>query len=134
MHTLEGKKVFIIEDNPVFLNLLWTCMLKSGAQIESNVLGYDILDHLLESIPVDIILLDLNLRKGINGYDVFFKIRSHDALKHIPVVLVTASDWETEIPRAKACGLDGFIAKPINLVNFPSTVMRAIQGEKIWDV
>ncbi|HMU91360.1 MAG TPA: response regulator, partial [Anaerolineales bacterium] len=104
---LEGKKIFIIEDDPMSLSLISSCLLKHGARIEANALGFDIIDHLVESMPVDLIILDVNLRKNLPGYQVLENIRSMPSLYQVPVVMVTATDWEIALPKARAAGANG---------------------------
>jgi two-component system, cell cycle response regulator DivK len=84
------------------------------------------------TLPIDIILLDLMLRRGVSGYDIFDAIRADPELASIPVVAVSASDPEIEIPRAKSKGFAGFIGKPISLRDFPTQVAACINGEHLW--
>ena len=129
---LEGKKIFIIEDDPMSLSLISSCLLKHGARIEANTLGFDIIDHLVESMPVDLIILDVNLRKNLPGYQVLEHIRSKPLLCQVPVVMVTAADWEIALPKAKAAGANSFIAKPFNLTQFAAHIDRVLSGGQVW--
>jgi CheY-like chemotaxis protein len=129
---LEGKCIFIVEDDVVNLSVFTASLNISGARVERNVLGYDIVSHILECQPVDLILLDIMLRHGINGYDVYDKIRNAQALRHIPVVAITSLDPEEEIPKAKVKGFNGFIGKPIDVCDFPNHLGRVLNGERIW--
>ena len=129
---LEGKKIFIIEDDPMSLSLISSCLLKHGARIEANALGFDIIDHLVESMPVDLIILDVNLRKNLPGYQVLENIRSMPPLYQVPVVMVTATDWEIALPKAWAAGANGFIAKPFNLAHFAAHIDHVLSGGQVW--
>jgi len=114
-HILEGKRIFIIEDDLVNLSVLTVCLRESGAYVEQDVLGYGIVTHILESLPIDLIVLDIILRREVNGYAVYDDIRNNPKLKDIPVVVVTSLDPEIEIPKAKAMGINGFVGKPIDV-------------------
>lgn len=129
---LKRKKIFIIEDDPMSFNLISSCLRKHGARIEANTLGFDIIDHLVESMPVDLIILDVNLRKNLPGYQVLEHIRSIPLLRQVPVVMVTAADWEIALPKAKAAGANGFIAKPFNLAHFAAHIDRVLSGGQVW--
>jgi CheY-like chemotaxis protein len=89
-------------------------------------------DLLKRHLPVDIILLDLMLRNGVSGYDIFMELQKHEELAGIPVVAVSASDPAVEIPRARKLGFCGYISKPIKLVDFPAQIAACIAGEKLW--
>ena len=129
---LKGKRIFIIEDDIFNLNVFTVSLKGSGARIEQNTLGYDIVPHIAECLPVDLILLDIKLRGHINGYAVYDQIRNSYKLMHIPVVAVTSLDPEVEIPKTKVKGFNGFIAKPIAVRVFPDYIARALAGDKIW--
>ena len=133
---LLGKRIFIIEDDIVNLYVYSKCLSKNGASIFQDVLGYGyakgIVLHILECLPIDLIILDIMLRRGVNGYDVYDAIRANTSIQNIPVVAVTALDPETEIPKAKAKGLNGYISKPVNSVEFYNQIKTVLDGEKIW--
>lgn len=129
---LEGKCIFIIEDDAQNLSVFSIALRRSGAVVLQDVFEYDIVFHIVESLPVDLILLDITLGRGISGYDVYDQIRENDHLKNIPVVAVTSLDPETEIPKAKAKGMNGFVGKPIDVMQFPNILARVINGEKVW--
>ena len=133
---LQGKRIFIIEDDIVNLSLYSICMRKHGALIFQDVYGYGyskgIVDHILECLPIDLIILDILLRRGINGYDVYDAIRTNPRIRNIPVVAVTALDPETEIPRAREKGFNGYISKPVDSFEFPKQLKLVLGGQKIW--
>lgn len=82
--------------------------------------------------PPSVIFLDLALPKT-NGYEVLKKIRADEKLKGVLVIAVTAQDADTEIPKCKAAGFDGFIGKPISRARFPRQVRRILSGEPVWE-
>lgn len=69
----------------------------------------------------DLVLLDLNLPKK-NGLEVLEEIKSCDALKHIPVVILTASQAEEDIVRAYETHANCYLTKPIDLDQFYALV------------
>ncbi|MBC8506442.1 MAG: response regulator [Anaerolineales bacterium] len=129
---LKGKRIFLVEDNAMNIAIYSTSLRSHGAIIYKDVLGYGIVKHIVESLPIDIIVLDIMLRRGINGYDIFDLIRSEPKICSIPIVAVTSLDPETEIPKAKEKGFDGFISKPINSQEFPKQLASIMSGEKLW--
>ncbi|MBI5934822.1 MAG: response regulator [Chloroflexi bacterium] len=133
---LEGKRIFIIEDDVLNLAIFSACLRKSGAIIVEDVFGYGfahgVAAHISERLPVDLIVLDIMLRRGLNGYDVYNEIRKTPQMADIPIVVVTSLDSETEIPKAKARGLNGFISKPINASEFPGQLASIISGKSVW--
>ena len=74
----------------------------------------------------DLILLDLMLPKK-SGLEVLNDVKSNDALKHIPVVIMTASQAEEDRLQCDSLNVDGYINKPINMANFLKLVRRLKQ-------
>jgi len=79
------------------------------------------------------ILLDLMLARGNNGYDFFQAIRALPQFTYTPIVAVSATDASKGIPRAQADGFSGFIAKPIDSDLFPQQLAHILQGRAIWE-
>ena len=69
----------------------------------------------------DLILLDLNLPR-MNGVGVLALIRSESALKHIPVVVLTTSEFPADRQRCLALGASAFIIKSHRLHDFFTSI------------
>jgi two-component system cell cycle response regulator DivK len=132
MEQLKGKRIFIVEDNVLNLAVVATLLRRYDALLTQEAWNIDTVGILLKSLPVDLILLDLMLRSGVSGYDIFDAIHADPRLKDIPVIAVSSLDPETEIPKAQAKGFSGFISKPISSVKFPEQLLACINGEKVW--
>jgi two-component system response regulator RegX3 len=73
--------------------------------------------------PVDLILLDLDLRK-LSGLDVLRKLRS---VSTIPVITLSARDSEVDRVLALELGADDCVAKPCSLVELVSRVRALLR-------
>lgn len=129
---LQGKKIFIVEDDPTNLAIISTILRRHGAKILFDAWGSEALDKIVKLQPIDVILLDLNLPMGNNGYDIFKKIRATPELATIPVALVTASNSTIEMNKARELGMNGFISKPISYTRFGNSIASIIAGEEVW--
>lgn len=69
----------------------------------------------------DLILLDVNIPKK-NGYEVLQQVKEDDALKHIPVIMLTTSSSEKDIMRSYKNHANCFITKPVEVEEFLSTL------------
>ena len=69
----------------------------------------------------DLILLDLKLPKK-DGREVLAEIRSDDQLKHVPVVILTASAIHQEILKREKLQVDSYMIKPVDLEQFVRVV------------
>jgi CheY-like chemotaxis protein len=76
----------------------------------------------------DIVLLDLNLPKK-DGRQVLAEMKADEALKTIPVVVLTTSEAEQDILRSYELHANCYVTKPVDLEKFIS-IVRAI--EDFW--
>lgn len=129
---LKDKHVFVIEDNLENRIIMRIVLNRSGAQIDFDRWGREVPDHLGGMNVIDVILLDLMFPNGITGYTIFDKIRQIPRLANVPIVAVSAADPFTAIPRCRAQGFAGFIAKPIDDELFPTQIADIIAGRNIW--
>lgn len=132
MIDLKGKRIAIIEDNITNLAVFATTLRRHGVSVVQDAWNTGTTDFLLDHLPIDLILLDIMLRRDINGYEVFQEWQAYPELRKIPVVAVSSLDAESEIPKAQSLGFAGFIAKPISLMNFPEQIAACIAGETVW--
>ena len=80
----------------------------------------------------DLILLDLVLPKK-DGIEVLGEIRSDEQLMNIPVVVLTASDDDSDREKCEYLHIDSFIRKPVNLAKFLD-VVRELKRFWLHDV
>ena len=69
----------------------------------------------------DLILLDLNLPK-MDGREVLAQIKSNDALKTIPTVILTTSEAETDIVKSYQLQANCYLSKPVQFDEFAALV------------
>jgi CheY-like chemotaxis protein len=70
-----------------------------------------------------LILLDINMPKK-NGFEVLNEIKADPALMHIPVVMLTTSDSESDIVKSYAKGACSFITKPMDFDKFREVIRQ----------
>lgn len=64
-----------------------------------------------------LILLDLRLPK-VDGIEVLRRIKADQDLSHIPVVILTTSDAETDKVKAYDCHANSYLVKPVDFDEF----------------
>ena len=134
MTDLQDRRIFVVEDDVANMAVYATLLKAAGALVFQDPWNFNTLKMLLQFLPVDAILLDLMLRRGISGYEILDQIKSCPELVSIPVIAVSASDPSIEIPKTQEKGFAGFISKPIMLAQFPSQVASCIEGRPVWDL
>ena len=110
--SLTGKKVLIIEDNPVNQRVAKESLESAGIQAEVADNGFVGL-FLLKQHSFDAILLDINM-PGMDGYETARKIRKELKIS-IPIIAVTSYALKEDRDSCFAAGMDGFITKPYSI-------------------
>ncbi len=124
--------VLVVEDNPTNFALMARLLAYVGVRTsEWKTSGWGVVDFAEKMERVDLVLMDLRLPIE-DGYDALRQIRNSEKLKDTIVVLVTAHGSFEEMERAQKAGFDGFIAKPLNVKDFPEQVRAILEGEEIW--
>jgi len=124
--------ILLVEDEPADAHLV-----RSALQ-ESRV--YCTLHHVVDGVEAvaflrhegehyravprpDMILLDLNMPR-INGREFLAVVKADEALKAIPVVVLTTSDVERDIIASYHMGAAGYITKPVDMEQFIDAIRQ----------
>ena len=118
---LNDHRIAIIEDDPDMLE-----QIKEEVAVYFHVDAYstgnDGYEGLLNSKPA-LLICDVML-PDMSGYDIVKKMRKHDTLKDIPVIMLTALGDEQHQIRGYEAGADDYMVKPCN---YRILIARAIQ-------
>lgn len=121
-------EVLLVDDDEADV-LLTTQMLKRGKLLLEVKVANDgeealeLLKELIErgeSLP-DLILLDINMPR-LNGFDTLKRLRQEEALKGIPVVMLTTSDAPQDVKRVYELGANCYISKPVTFDQFQKVI------------
>jgi CheY-like chemotaxis protein len=129
---LDNKQIFVVEDNLQNRIIFQLALAKHGAVVSFEPWGSRAILMLKAIRHVDAIIMDLMLAGGISGFDIYDQIRAMPEFDHVPIVVVSAVDPGTGMPKARQKGFAGFIAKPIDDVLFPRQIAAIIEGEEVW--
>lgn len=119
----QGKTVLIVEDEKNIVDILGFNLQREGYTTLEAYDGEDGLKKAQEEKP-DLILLDVMLPK-MNGFDVCRALReSHN---HVPVVILTAREEETDKVLGLEIGADDYITKPFSMRELVARVRANIR-------
>lgn len=125
----DKPRILLVEDNPGDIRLTQEALKESNLDIHLDVVsdGEQAVDFLsgkgkyAEAVRPSIILLDLNLPKK-NGIEVLREIKFNDALKKIPVIVLTTSDADHDISKAYGLHANCYILKPVDFDDFAKVI------------
>jgi two-component system chemotaxis response regulator CheY len=102
----------VVEDSPTMRQLIVFALRRiRGLEVVEADDGVDALRKMAAS-KLDIILTDINM-PIMDGLKLVKRVRSDEALKHIPIIIITTEGAEEDRQRALALGANAYITKPI---------------------
>ncbi len=125
MNELSLMKVLIIDDNPLDLSLL-TNMVRQSSELEVVAMGSS--SEALrwcKSNEVDLVIVDC-LMPAPNGLEFVYLFRKIRGNADIPIVMVTASEEREVKYQALEIGVNFFVRKPIDSIEFYVIINNAI--------
>lgn len=105
-------KILIVDDSPTEVHILTTILEKHGHAISTVDNGEDGVTAAAEQKP-DLILMDV-VMPGMNGFQATRKITKSPETSHIPVILVTTKDQETDRVWGMRQGAKDYVTKPVS--------------------
>jgi len=114
------SRILAVDDNPMNLKLV-TYLLASGAYELRTALNAEQALELVQSFNPHLILLDLQL-PDIDGLEITRRLKADPKTRAIIIVAVTAYAMKGDEEKARAAGVDGYIAKPLEREHFREAV------------
>jgi CheY-like chemotaxis protein len=127
MSTLaEGRSasVLVIDDQPFFTNMLRGALEQQGFRVLVANSGADGLASAKKNVP-DVILLDIEM-PVMDGFVVCEQLQKDDAVKHIPIVILTATNNPKLNERAFKAGADIVALKVLSTEKLVNMIRLAI--------
>ena len=106
----QRKKILLIDDEPELIKAVEIRLKSIGYEVALSYDGRTGIDKAKEIKP-DLILLDL-IMPIMDGYSVAKILKDDPETKHIPIIILTASQREDLKTRCRELGVASFIMKP----------------------
>jgi two-component system, cell cycle response regulator DivK len=107
------KKILIVEDNEMNLDMLSRRLVRLGFEVVSASDGEAGIDAASRERP-NLILMDMSL-PGIDGWEATRRIKADPETRTIPIIALTAHAMSEDRDRALAAGCDDYDTKPVEL-------------------
>jgi len=120
-----GINILVAEDTRINRDVLHYMLKETGISIDFAVDGKNAFE-IFKANPekFKLIMMDIHMPK-IDGYEAARRIRSSGGLgKQIPIIAVTANREKIDIDKCFAAGMNGHIAKPVNLEELLATLKK----------
>jgi len=124
-----GKKVLLVEDNELNMEIASELLKFVNLQVEHAENGKVAVDIFRNSKEKEYALIFMDIQMPLmNGYDAARCIRSseHPAAGTIPIIAMTANAFNDDVQAAFDAGMNGYLAKPIDVEVLYKTIARYI--------
>ncbi len=114
---LKRKQILLAEDNDLNAEIAETVLVEAGIEVKRVEDGLQCIEE-LKKMPekyYDVILMDVQM-PNMDGYTATEKIRHlDDSRAEIPIIAMTANAYDEDRRKAQEAGMDGFLAKPLDV-------------------
>jgi twitching motility two-component system response regulator PilH len=115
-------RVLIVDDSPTETFTLKSMLEAKGFEVLTAENGADGVALAREELP-DAVLMDI-VMPGLNGFQATRQLSKDEKTAHIPVVIVTTKDQETDKVWGRRQGAKGYLVKPVS----EDVLAQTIQG------
>lgn len=113
--------ILVADENESNRDMLARRLQRQGMKVETATDGRQTLE-LARTLPIDVVLLD-TMMPGLDGLGVLQQLKSDPQTRHIPVIMVSATDEIESVIRCIEAGAEDYLPKPFN-----PTLLRARIG------
>lgn len=106
---MPGNKILIVEDDKFLRGLIASKLAKEGFEVVEAADGEDGVKKIPEAMP-NLVLLDL-LLPGIDGFEVLKQVKAIEAVKNIPVIILSNLGAKEDIEKGLSLGAIDFMVK-----------------------
>ena len=129
--SFDGKRALLVEDNMINMEIAQMLLEQSGFLIETAENGEIALEMTSASEPgyYDVILMDIQM-PVMDGYTAAQAIRDlpDPGLAGIPIIAMTANAFQEDIKKAEDVGMNGHIAKPLDIPSMKATLQQVLKS------
>lgn len=116
-------RILYVEDNAQNMRLVRKILMNAGYEVIEAADGISAM-RLVQELP-DAILMDVNL-PDIDGLELTQRLKADPALRHIPIIALTANAMHGDRERCYAAGCNGYLPKPVTKLELLETVAQLV--------
>jgi sigma-B regulation protein RsbU (phosphoserine phosphatase) len=127
----QQHRLLVVDDNEMNRDMLSRRLQRQGFHVELAENGQLALEAICAA-PFDLVLLDI-MMPVMNGYDLLERLKGDPALRHIPIIMITAVDDAESIARCIEMGAEDHLPKPFNPAILRARVDSALAKKRLRD-
>ena len=126
MRSPSSLKFLIVDDFSAMRRILRSLLKEMGCIDADEAEDGAVALTMLKAQPYDFVVCDINM-PNMNGLELLKAVKADPALKHLPVLMVTAEARKEDIVLAAQCGAAGTIVKPFSKATLEDKVQKILQ-------
>ncbi|MDE5077765.1 MAG: response regulator [Trichodesmium sp. St16_bin4-tuft] len=127
----DRGNLLVVDDNQFNRDLLARRVQRQGHMISSASDGFQALE-MMRNNSFDLVLLDIMMPQ-MNGYQVLEALKADPALRHIPVIMISAVDDIDSIVRCIELGAEDYLSKPFNPILLKARINACLEKKRFRD-
>jgi two-component system chemotaxis response regulator CheY len=126
---MNPVRVLIVDDSSVMRKIVERSLRQAGLDLQQVLEASNGLEALsmAKNHPVDLILSDINMPM-MDGLEFVRELRSIDAARRVPVIMVTTEAGEAHVVQALSSGASGYIRKPFTPEQIKERIIPLLGG------
>ncbi len=122
------KKILIVEDEQLIAHSIERSLFKAGYSVPAMATSAQEAFEQIEQTNPDLVLMDIHIQGPSDGIETAKTIRER---YHLPVIYLTAHADGDTLERAKITEPLGYLVKPVNHANLPSSIEMALYKHRM---
>jgi len=119
-----GQRILVVEDNELNLKLFCDLLRVHDYEVEPVRDGREAVTRARAFAP-DLVVMDIQM-PYVSGLELIEQMKGDPDLRQVPIMAVTAYAAKGDEERIRDAGAEGYVSKPISVVNFVEAVKRLL--------
>ncbi|MBP6674967.1 MAG: chemotaxis response regulator CheY [Vitreoscilla sp.] len=126
MSNPSDLKFLVVDDSSTMRRIVRGLLKEMGCNNVDEAEDGQVALNMLKSNHFDFVVSDINM-PNMNGFDLLKAVKADPALKHLPVLMVTAEARKEDIVLAAQTGAAGYIVKPFTKATLEEKLQKILQ-------
>lgn len=124
MNSFESKRILVVDDSKFSSQVVSDILKKHGYTVKTVHSGKEAIEHVLSGRFLDLILMDIELGKGMDGIETAYTIQQH---RDLPIVFLTAHADDKIMEKVRSVTGYGYVTKGSDEYALVSAVEMALR-------
>lgn len=126
MNNIAELKFLVVDDFSTMRRIVRGLLKEMGCNHVDEAEDGSVALHMLRANKYDFVVSDINM-PNMNGFDLLKAVKADAALRHIPVLMVTAEARKEDIVLAAQSGAAGYVVKPFTKATLEEKLQKVLQ-------